>query len=743
MAAVSLYQLAQSLEQAQQWPEAKLAYREACLEHPQPALPLCQLAKIHRQLNELEEARLVLMEALELAPESCEVQLELGLLFYQTGQLEYAVPYLQQALRLSPQNAEAYFYLGKIFQQEGHADKAQQFYQEALQHRPEYPEALNALATIALLQGQNSEAEELLKQAIALRPDVSEYHKNYGLALFWGPQETLAQEHLLTAIRLNPRLAEEYLRLGEFFARERQLKAASAFFKLALRGQGVSKSFLYSRLGEWAEQESELQDALYYYQKAVQNKPEDWWPEVRAATLLPWVYQNSEDVFIWQKRYQQNLDYLHLQLGYWAPDKIPPITQFSQHFLLAYQGLNNRHLYERLAQFWQALLPVHPHLPQRTANPRKKKRIGFVSAHFYQHPITECFGQLIIHLAKTDFEVICIQIASAYQDNITEEIANKVHDFLNLSAEKQIDTLAEQIRNQHFDLLIYPEVGMENLTYLLSLLRLAPIQCALAGHPVTTGSTQIDYFISCSLFEPPLAEQHYTEQLFCTQTPAVTIPKPNPPEVLLSRSELGLPEDRHIYLIPETLFKLHPDFDGLLKGILEQDPLGTAVLLKHKYYLWHEKLLARFETSLAPYQNQVLFLDWTDQTRFFMRLLHADAVLDSLYFGAGTVAYQALGLGVPLVTLPGSMMRGRIVAGLYHQMGIRDCWAHNQQEYIQIANRLAQDPEWRTQVSEKIRNQHAILFNPSAGIQELICFFREILAAESTEMHIFTKKDQV
>ncbi|MGE3724317.1 MAG: tetratricopeptide repeat protein [Candidatus Sericytochromatia bacterium] len=743
METVSLYQLAQSLETQAQWPEAKLAYRQSCQEHPEPAIPLCQLARIHRQLGELEEARQVLMEALEKAPEVAEVQCELGLLFYQTGQLEYAVPYLQQTLRLAPQNAEAYYYLGKIFQQEGHEDKAQRFYQQALFYRKDYPEAFNALGTVALIQGSNTEACDLFHQAVSLRPEMPEYHKNLGLALFWEAQESLARDHLLTAIRLNPRLAEEYLHLGEFFARERQLSAASAFFKLALRGQGVSKAFLYNRLGELAEQTSEPEDALYYYQKALQQKPEDWWPEVRAATLLPWIYQNSAEVLSWNQRYSQNLDYLFLQLNYLNPENIPPITQFSQNFLLAYQGVNNRVLYERLAQFWQVLLPKQP--PLLRAKPRSGKtgKIGFISAHFYKHPITECFGQLIIQLAQAGFDVSCIQIATPHQDSTTAEIASKVQHYFNFSSETQVDKLAERIRKMQFDLLIYPEVGLENLTYLLSLLRLAPIQAVLAGHPVTTGSATIDYFISCSLFEPPQAENHYAEKLYCTQTPAVTIPKPIAPRSLLSRAELGLPEDRHIYLIPETLFKLHPDFDLLLKGILASDPKGTAVLIKHKYYHWHQKLLTRFETSLGQHQEQVLFLDWTDQERFFMRLLQADAVLDSLYFGAGTVAYQALGLGIPLVTLPGAMMRGRIVAGLYHQMGIRDCWAQNQTEYVQIACRLANQPEWRKAISEKIRGKNARLFHSNPGVQELIHFFRTLLSPESPQVDIFPEKDQV
>lgn len=35
-----------------------------------------------------------------------------------------------------------------------------------------------------------------------------------------------------------------------------------------------------------------------------------------------------------------------------------------------------------------------------------------------------------------------------------------------------------------------------------------------------------------------------------------------------------------LYLVPQTLYKLHPDFDGLVAGVLKTDPSGCAVFIQ-------------------------------------------------------------------------------------------------------------------------------------------------------------------
>jgi predicted O-linked N-acetylglucosamine transferase (SPINDLY family) len=83
------------------------------------------------------------------------------------------------------------------------------------------------------------------------------------------------------------------------------------------------------------------------------------------------------------------------------------------------------------------------------------------------------------------------------------------------------------------DVLIYPDLGMEPLSWYLSFARLAPVQMAWWGHPVTTGLPSIDYFISLH-DEAPHAQQHYSEQL-------IRMRAVNAPDLLLVSQSVSQP----------------------------------------------------------------------------------------------------------------------------------------------------------------------------------------------------------
>ena len=63
---------------------------------------------------------------------------------------------------------------------------------------------------------------------------------------------------------------------------------------------------------------------------------------------------------------------------------------------------------------------------------------------------------------------------------------------------------------------------MDPITYFLAFARLAKVQCVSWGHPVTTGLTTIDYFVSHQLLEeedPVAAQSHYSEKLILLSQP--------------------------------------------------------------------------------------------------------------------------------------------------------------------------------------------------------------------------------
>ena len=74
-------------------------------------------------------------------------------------------------------------------------------------------------------------------------------------------------------------------------------------------------------------------------------------------------------------------------------------------------------------------------------------------------------------------------------------------------------THVERLRELNLDVLIYPDYGMEPRLQMVAPLRLAPVQCNMGGHPVTSGLQHMDYFLSSDLMEPEGGESHYSEKL--------------------------------------------------------------------------------------------------------------------------------------------------------------------------------------------------------------------------------------
>lgn len=123
----------------------------------------------------------------------------------------------------------------------------------------------------------------------------------------------------------------------------------------------------------------------------------------------------------------------------------------------------------------------------------------------------------------------------------------------------------------------------------------------------------------------------------------------------MAREHFGLSTDQHIYLCVQNLRKLHPDFDGLIDGILWRDPRGLVVLIEDAQPLVTAQLRQRLQTNLPEVIDRVRFLARLPYGEYLNLLSLADVILDTVHFGGGVTAYEAFSVGKPVVTLPGNL----------------------------------------------------------------------------------------
>jgi predicted O-linked N-acetylglucosamine transferase (SPINDLY family) len=75
-----------------------------------------------------------------------------------------------------------------------------------------------------------------------------------------------------------------------------------------------------------------------------------------------------------------------------------------------------------------------------------------------------------------------------------------------------------------------------------------------------------------------------------------------------------------------------------------------------------------------------------------------DIALDTFPLGSGTTGFDALWMGVPLITLAGDWMGGRMGAAMLTALGTPEWIASTEDEYVERTVALARDEDLRMQL---------------------------------------------
>jgi protein O-GlcNAc transferase len=103
--------------------------------------------------------------------------------------------------------------------------------------------------------------------------------------------------------------------------------------------------------------------------------------------------------------------------------------------------------------------------------------------------------------------------------------------------------------------------------------------------------------------------------------------------------------------------------------------------------------------------------------------------LDTFHYGGGAnTIYDAFEAGVPVVTMPGEMHKGRYAFAAYQQIGVSQCIAKNPEEYSDLAVRIANDPEFRNSIVLQLKSNQQNIFEDEKSVYELEVFLKTVFA---------------
>jgi predicted O-linked N-acetylglucosamine transferase (SPINDLY family) len=642
----------------------------------------------NHQAGNLANAEKIYRDILSAHPTHPDSLHFLGILTHQIGRNRAAVDLITKSIELNPRNPSYYNNLGRGFQEQGSLEKAVKSYEKALELNSEYAAAYNNLGTALQEQGKMDEGLSCYQKAVELEPEYAEAHNNLGTALQGKGRLNRAISHYEKAIQLQPEYVDAYNNLGSIFREQGKFDETISCFDRALQ--------LSSDPGIM----------------------------VKKCISLPMICESRQSIQLHRRNLSEQIRSLRNQnIKLDDPYRQVGLTVFP----LAYHGLDDRQLQEKLARFY---IHACPDLEWRSPKGEGygkingKIKIGIVSRFLYDHTIGILNLGIIEKLSREKFNVKLFHFAGK-EDHVSKAL-NKAADQV-VPLPSQLQLARQRIAEHSLDILFYLDIGMDPLTYFIAFSRLSPVQCVTWGHPVTTGIQNMDYYLSSKHAEPLNAQENYTEQLVLMSNFPVHFERPDLPKKLRTRKYFDLPEKSNVYVCAQNIFKFHPDIDDLFGSILRQDRNAILVVFEASQKHPTELLRERFINVFPEQVNRVRFFPRLSYDEFLSFLKLADVVLDTIHFNGGLTNLIAFACDLPIVTWPKSLMRGRLTYAMYRQMGVMDCVAHDAKSYTDIALRLANDRDWRAHIVEKISTRSHVLYEDIEAVRELETFFERAI----------------
>ena len=543
---------------------------------------------------------------------------------------------------------------------------------------------------------------------------------------------------LRRAVDLETGSAPLHSNLGLALQDQGDLEGAIACHRRAL-ALDAAYGEAHVNLGNVLAEMGSAAEAVAAFESAVAIDPKSARASWGAALTLPILYDTEEELARWRERWMAGLKGLAADVRLDTAEEIAAAKRAAfgaTSFYLHYQGEDDLEAQTRYGELVHRIAAAaYPqftgHLEKRSLVPGDKVRVGFLSSHFREHTVAKLFAPWVTDLDRDAFEVHAFYVGNKV-DRETEAIRASADSFLHRPACDL--ALMEAIAASRLDALVYTDIGMDPRVQLLAALRLAPVQCVAFGHPVTSGLSTIDTFLSGALLEPEGAEAHYSETLvklaglgLCYRAPSLSATKP--PEVAPPAD--GAP----VFLCAQSLFKLLPRHDRIYPEIASRVGPCRFWFIAHGIPALTESFRLRLSRAFAAHG-----LDANDYCQIVPRLGQdeflglnrmADVVLDSVSWSGGNTTFDAVAMDKPVVTLPGPLMRSRVSAAILAMMGIEETTAADTDDYVAIAARLATDAAWLGEIAALIREGKSKVYDDVRPLRDLENFLEETCGAGS------------
>jgi protein O-GlcNAc transferase len=320
-------------------------------------------------------------------------------------------------------------------------------------------------------------------------------------------------------------------------------------------------------------------------------------------------------------------------------------------------------------------------------NPERRLRIGVLSSDFRSCAVGGNLAALLDHRDRAATALICY--AEVAQPDPFTAVARGKSDGWHSTIGLSDRAVAELIRRDAIDILMVLAGRFDRNRPLVAGYRPAPVQVSMFD-AATSGLAEIDYLITDAILSPPDSRERFTERLAylpgllnfsrLVAPPVAALPA-------LARGTIAFGSFNNPAKLNQTTIALW----AKVMTAVPQSTLTLKYLSRYADLALRARLRAAFGAAgIDP--SRIAFLSTPDDGGAHLAAYGAvDIALDPTPFKGVTTTFDALWMGVPVVTLAGDTMMARMAASVVAGAGLDETIARSPDDFVARALALARD----------------------------------------------------
>ena len=318
-------------------------------------------------------------------------------------------------------------------------------------------------------------------------------------------------------------------------------------------------------------------------------------------------------------------------------------------------------------------------LVEISQQPGLKIRIGFLSADIIEgHSVTYFLKTILSNYDKKNFEIVLV-LNGPKEDQLTEHFKSLVDQTINISKLSNVDAV-NQIRELKLDIMI-DLMGYTSYQRLeLFKNRIAKKQVIWMGYCNTTGLKNMDYIIADKNLIYSNEEKFYSEKVIYL------------PEIWnthcgfdFERKENSPPFLKNKYFTFgsfNNFDKINIDVISTWSKILKKIDNSKLILKTSSKKLATKRLEKLFEK-----ENVLESIKFIDRSEKFQEHLdnytQIDIALDTFPYNGVTTSFEAIWMGVPVLTMTGYNFNSRCGESINKNLNMEKLIAKDEDDYVQ------------------------------------------------------------